>query len=258
MISQTDIRTFLELQPIVPTSHWWQLLILLVAFFAMTVFIFWMCRSDSRDLAGGLTTLLTTLRLVVLICILIYVLNPGKRTETRIVKTSRLAILVDTSLSMGLKDQHSSGESLAESPRRIDQVTTWLGQTPEFELLRQEHDLSFYRFGDQSQPESIANLNKLGSSEIETPITEQNQARLKSDLRNSRFTGLFGAVILILAIVLLVIWTMGQFSGGRGKQTQANLLCGGVLVLMVSLATFACSDLGTPRFAVNSSQSNIN
>lgn len=246
MISQTDIRTFLELQPLVGISQWWQLLILVVVSLAILGFVLWMYIRDSRDLPVGLTTLLTTLRVLAFCCILIYVLNPGKRTETRIVKTSRLAILVDTSLSMGLTD-HQAGSS-DDGPRRIDQVVEWLNQTPEIETLRRQHDLNFYRFGDQSQPESIITLPKLGNQSVQTPLREQTVAQLNSDFRQSRIIGLLGLGIGLIALTLLVAWIAGQLSGSRTPPTQASILCGGVLVLMVSLVVLAYSDLTTPQF----------
>lgn len=248
MISQTDIRTYLELQPIVPISLWWQSLILITAIVGILFFVVWMYLRDSRSLPRGLTVLLTSLRVIAFCCILIYVLNPGKRTETRIFKASKIAILVDTSLSMGLRDQQASGASIAEGPRRIDTIVQWLKQTPEIELLRQDHDLNFYRFGAQSQPASIITLPKLGLTASKIPLREQTLAQLKSDFQRSWFIGLLGIVLLVVGIALLMVWTTALFSGRRTKQAQANVLCGGVIVLIVSLVVFGCSDLATAQF----------
>ena len=248
MISQTDIRTYLELQPIVATSLWWQLLILVAAIAGILFFVFWMYRRDSRDLPGGLTVLLTSLRLIAFCCILIYVLNPGQRTETRIVKTSRIAILVDTSLSMGLRDQQASVSSLAESPRRIDRVVKWLEQTPEIELLRQEHDLNFYRFGAQSQPTLISTLPKLGMTEAQIPLREQAAKQLTSALQRSKIFGILGILLCIVGIAMLLWWSSALISTRSSSQLQANVLCGGVITLLISLVVLAFADLTTPRF----------
>ena len=248
MISQTDIRTYLELQPIVATSLWWQLLILVAAIAGILFFVFWMYRRDSRDLPGELTVLLTSLRLIAFCCILIYVLNPGQRTETRIVKTSRIAILVDTSLSMGLRDQQASVSSLAESPRRIDRVVKWLEQTPEIELLRQEHDLNFYRFGSQSQPTLISTLPKLGQAAVKIPLREQAAERLTHALQRSRILGTFGSLVCLVGIALLLWWSTSLISDRGSQQLRANILCGGVITMIISLGLLACADLATPRF----------
>ena len=248
MISQTDIRTYLELQPIVATSLWWQLLILVAAIAGILFFVFWMYRRDSRDLPGGLTVLLTSLRLIAFCYILIYVLNPGQRTETRIVKTSRIAILVDTSLSMGLRDQQASVSSLAESPRRIDRVVKWLEQTPEIELLRQEHDLNFYRFGAQSQPTLISTLPKLGMTEAQIPLREQAAKQLTSALQRSKIFGILGILLCIVGIAMLLWWSSALISTRSSSQLQANVLCGGVIALLISLVVLAFADLTTPRF----------
>ena len=158
MIAQTDIRTFYEFLPILPVTLWWQILATMTAVVALLIFVLWTYLRDSRDLPFGLTVTLITLRLTAFVFILIYVLNPSKRSETRIVKTSRLAVLVDTSLSMGLFDQQSAGT--ANGRRRIDDVTDWLATTPEFKHLASDHDITFYRFGDQPQPEPVGTLLK--------------------------------------------------------------------------------------------------
>ena len=248
MISQTDIRTYLELRPIVGISLWWQLLILVAAIVGILLFVFRMYLRDSRNLPNGLTVLLVSLRVIAFCCILAYVLNPGKRTETRVIKTSRIAILVDTSLSMGLRDREALRPSSVEGPRRIDQVVQWLKQTPEIELLRQEHDLSFYRFGANSQPTSIATLPKTGLTASKIPLREQNAAQLKSDFQRSWILGMLGIVLGLVGFALLATWIATLFSGRLSSQVQANVLCGGVLVVIAALVAMACSDLATPQF----------
>ena len=259
MIAQTDIRTFYEFQPIVPLSLWWQMLIFALAVLAIFAFATWMYLRDSRDLPRGLTVLLSTLRIVAFTAILIYVLNPGKRSETRIVKTSRLAVLVDTSLSMGLQDRNPSANSpdaLISQPRRIDEVVDWMESNSEIQELRQSHDLTVYRFGDKPQPESIVSLSKIESEKVAEPAVASNSQirineKLKSSLRASSRIGWLALGISILAICAIISWVFVRFFRGRdlesSKQTQSYILCGGVLGIVFAIAVFGWSDLQTPQ-----------
>ena len=111
-------RTFLDLQPILPMGEWWEWFACILVALAFLVFVVLMYRREAAHISRGLAILLTSLRTIALACILLFVLNPMLRSETRLTKNSRLAVLVDTSLSMGLKD-NSAG---VEFPRRIDDV----------------------------------------------------------------------------------------------------------------------------------------
>ncbi|MFK7770154.1 MAG: VWA domain-containing protein [Mariniblastus sp.] len=254
MIPQTDIRTFYEFQPIAPLSQWWQLLTLAVVTLGIFVFVCWMYRRDSRDLPRGLTILLTSLRVIAFATILLYVINPGKRSETRIVKSSRLAVLVDTSLSMGLQDR-SSNQPLANIPTRIDEVVGWMESNSEIQSLRQSHDLTVYRFGETSQPEPILSVTKNGIQET-TQTSESNSAtsdRIASQLDlfilASQRIGWLASAILVLSMIVMLAWLWSKLAG-RPPEFQAYVLCAGVLGLILSLGCFAWSDLQTPQFDI--------
>ncbi len=248
MIAQTDIRTFYELQPIIPLSQGWQSLVFAACILAILAFVIWMYIRDSRELPRGLTVLLSGLRITAFVCILIYVLNPGKRSETKIVKTSRLAVLVDTSLSMGLRDEPlANGQT--ESPRRIDEIVSWLGSDLEIESLGKQHDVSIYRFGDQSQPELIATFAKARESETSTgPLMNRRPLEsLEQGLQQSRRLGWLAIAIGAFSGALLLGWFFA-WQTGRTPALKSQILCGAIFSLVFSLFWFAVCDLQTPQF----------
>ena len=85
-------------------------------------------------------------------------MNLEKRTERKLVKTSRVAVLVDTSQSMGLADATRSRADRTET--RLAQVTRELSQGNLIDQLRQKHDVTCYRFDQVSTPEPIASFAK--------------------------------------------------------------------------------------------------
>lgn len=161
MILQSDIRTFYELQPVFPVGQGWQVCLLVAGALAVLLWSVLVYRKDSIDLNPASTFLVTTLRLLTVAVVLLFVVNPGQRSETRIVKTSRLAILMDTSLSMGLLD--SDSQNGGDRTVRYQQLVQWV-QGPAIQRLRFDHDVSIYRFGDADQPELIQTYAKQSSN----------------------------------------------------------------------------------------------
>ena len=134
-------RKFFDLQPILPLSEWWEMFVCIIVVLSLLAVVGCVYRRESKNISRGLAILLASLRTIALAGILLFVLNPILRSETRITKNSRLAVLVDTSLSMGLKD-NSGG---AELPRRIDQVISAFQSSPSITKLREHHDVTIYR-----------------------------------------------------------------------------------------------------------------
>ncbi|MCP4079568.1 MAG: hypothetical protein GY743_04910, partial [Planctomycetaceae bacterium] len=92
------------------------MLILLVAAIAsLSVGIY---RRDASVLPPPIAKTLLALRLMTLAGLLVFFLGPEKRSEARILKPSRLAVLIDTSLSMGLIDNVAD----AAPQQRMDAV----------------------------------------------------------------------------------------------------------------------------------------
>ena len=240
-------RTFFDLQPILPLGEWWEVFVCILAvvsFLAVVVFVY---RRESTNISRGLAILLASLRTIALTGILLFVLNPMLRSETRITKNSRLAVLVDTSLSMGLKDS-SDG---AEFPRRIDQVISAFQSSPSITRLRENHDVTIYRFGDETQPQPIVSLAKKTDEPIDA--TEVSTIRSATDrLSFSNRLGYLAMGLLALAAVLLVGW-MNTWLSTDQQERAGWLVASGAWFLVAGVITLGLCDLNTPEFTLSQS-----
>ena len=251
MILQSDIRTFYELQPVLPVGQWWQVCLLVLVILAILLWSLLLYRRDNVDLNPASSFLLVALRLLTIATVVLFVVNPGQRSETRINKPSRLAVLMDNSLSMGLMDPVAEGST--ERSERYQQLVGLLDQA-KVEEFRGDHQISIYRFGDADQPELIEELTKINS------LTNGAASNLNVGERNE------------LAVSGKVIWTavvmcfVAVFFAGAGmirhrsKTTSfddvSNSRFGtwwfsfGTLLFFAGLWSMAIGDLWTPKASV--------
>lgn len=118
----------------------------LAAMLLITAFVVYMYRKDAVELHPALAMLLTALRVLAFGGLLVIYLQPQWRMEQDQVINSRVALLVDTSLSMGLVDQDASG--VPAEPTRAEQISSVLQHSPLLANLRQKHDLILARFDE--------------------------------------------------------------------------------------------------------------
>ncbi len=250
MILQSDIRTFYELQPVLPVGQWWQVGLLVAAVVILLLWSIWMYRRDSVDLNPASSFLLTVLRLLSIGALVLFVVNPGQRSETRIVKPSRLAILMDNSLSMGLMDPAS--QDTADRVVRYQPLVKWIKE-PHVQQFRSDHQVSIYRFGDADQPELIQELPKLsdtGGSKFDLSSAE------KSGLTASG-TIAWGAVVIGCFAIFCAAFGLINYRKKRvSTLDQSNSRFGtwwfslGVLLFFVALLNLAAGDLWAPRLSL--------
>ena len=98
----------------------WHFLVLAVVCLAVVALAVWMYRRDSVDLRRGTGALLLALRLAALGGLLAFYLHLEKRSERKVVHNSRVLVMVDTSLSMGLQDVTGSAEPAAPNAKRAN------------------------------------------------------------------------------------------------------------------------------------------
>ena len=245
ILAQNEIRTFYELMPMVPLTQWWHLLLAILVAIILIGYIVLMYRADSRELPSGLTFLLSALRIFAFCTLVLFILNPEKRSETRIVKTSRVSVLVDTSLSMGLRDPNESGEPNPD--RRIDEVIKTLSKNTVIEELRKEHDVTVYRFDEKPQPEVLASYARVKVEETPTDRNSQLNAQAKNEFEFARRIGWIGLAILGLSLFLGVVYLIVRM---KGMPTISSwMLAASLLTLLAAVATVgfahcAASDYG--------------
>ena len=110
----------------------------------------WLYLRDTSDLSWFWRFWLTTLRVGTLAALLVIALNPSDRTQKQSYRPSRVALLVDTSLSM----RHPAGNSSdrepssvdATGPSRSDVIKNLMTNAKLIETLRQQHEVSLFTF----------------------------------------------------------------------------------------------------------------
>lgn len=115
----------------------------------LLVWTMWLYLRDTADLSWFWKIWLTSLRVATLIALVIIALNPSDRTQKQSYRQSRVAVLVDTSLSM----RHPAGNPAEErslgtmnGPSRTDRIKQLLVDFKLIETLRQQHEVSVYTF----------------------------------------------------------------------------------------------------------------
>src|SRR3989442_5653846 len=125
---------------------WWA--VLLIALAALEVLTLQFLSLKER-LSRPRSWALTILRGLVYAFLIFFLLSPGL-LERRITKLRRpLALLVDTSQSMGFPSSPDSGQSGGKTRSRLDLVKEKLlaGKEPLIQTLERDYDLRIYQFG---------------------------------------------------------------------------------------------------------------
>ena len=260
MLLQTDTRTYLELQPVVPLGAAWEIAVGLLIGVAMISWTVWLWRKDSVDLNRPASVCLLALRMTAIGALLLYVLNPGLRSETRLTKDSRLVFLIDESLSMGLSDRSAPANGSTDSNQqsleptasvtRVSQVAEIMS-SDRIAKLQENHQLAIYRFSETDQPTLLAELPKRSTAARRNFSTDDSSQREGADVAwRSSAIGWLALAIGILAVVLMI----RHFLLPRQKAEDApSSLFGtwwftvGALLLVVATAVLGYADLVLPR-----------
>ena len=122
---------------------------LAIAAVAVVLLVGWAYRRDTQGLHWFWRLFLLLLRLCVLASLAFVAMDPQERTETSQVRPSRVALLLDTSVSMSFPEKTPKGTALvaAEAERsRTAAVINLLQKSPLLEELRRTHDVGVYGF----------------------------------------------------------------------------------------------------------------
>ncbi len=142
---------------------WWQMPLLVLVCFAVLVFVIYMYRRDGAELRRGVAPILALLRIAAFVGLLLMWLDIHQRTEQKVIHNSRVIVLIDTSVSMGLTDTDSVTAGAAGN--RIQQVVTELSDGQLLKQLRQVHDVVVYRFDRDKQ--RVQSLEKLPAKDAQ-------------------------------------------------------------------------------------------
>ena len=146
------------------TFHWGRIqsnadwVLPIAACLVLLLFVRYLYRRDAAELHPLLGWLLTALRATTFLGLLILFLQPHWRSEREMVRNSRVALLVDTSLSMGVAEGDSTPSATPVS--REQQVIAALGKTDFLTRLRQVHDVMVFPFSEDLARDRMTNLPK--------------------------------------------------------------------------------------------------
>ncbi len=132
-------------------SQWWQLPALVLALSAIGLFVLWTYRRDAAELPRGVGLVLTALRLGAIAAVAAAYLDFERTAEHELVFPSRVAILVDSSASMTLRDE-PAGEPAAEpageqqADTRSQHALNVLHEGGLLAALAPRHEVSVWRF----------------------------------------------------------------------------------------------------------------
>ncbi|MFO0904119.1 MAG: hypothetical protein U0939_14040 [Pirellulales bacterium] len=224
-------------------TEWWQWLLLVAASLGIIAYVVWMYRRDSVDLRRGAAWSLVVLRLLVFLGILFYFFDLERRTERKVVKDSRVALLVDTSQSMGLPD---GAAAQGTGPSRVDRVVQELAGGDLLNQLRKEHEVVVYRFDQQPRPVEVASLPKL-VAQTEGDPQERAAVERRLQLAESRRVAWVAAACFAIAALASLLALLGL-----GRTTLADSASWLWLVAIVGgisgTVVLAVATLRTPDF----------
>ncbi len=198
-------------------------------------------RRDTRELPRGARWGLVILRVATFVGLLVFFFNLQKRTELEEVRTSRVAVLIDTSQSMGLSD--------AKGPQRetrLDRVVDALSQGQLLRALLKKHDVTVYRFDQTAAPTPIAAFHKRADLVSDTAASD---AMPRLDLLRAQQVYAIAMMLALIALGCLV----GQVLFGRrirGAEGEAYLLLAGTTLLIASLILAGTTNLRYPQFSM--------
>jgi len=218
-----ETRVYYQWMRFEALDQWWHWLVLATVIAAIVSYVVYWYRRDWGELPKSLGWALLVLRLTALIGLLLFFFDLQKRSEQKLVVPSRLAMLVDTSLSMSLP-LASIGEG-----NRIDAVTDFLSKSQLLPQLQSQHDVSVYRFDATQRPVLVASFAKLQSG------ADANDLAANVSVDSpwpwiSRFVWT-GTIFLLISITAMVVAMTARIAGSRLPSWPYVVLAGVVLFI---------------------------
>lgn len=174
LLAASPVRTTFEWGRVETAADWLPPLGLTALLIAFVVYMY---RKDSVELRLPVAVLLTTLRIAAILGVLLIYLQPQWRNESEQVTNSRVLLLLDTSLSMGLHDTDAS--RVPADPTRAQQVIKALSDSRFLDDLRKKHDVVLARFDQDTG--RIDTINKFTPEELAKP--SESAAKPKTEFK---------------------------------------------------------------------------
>ena len=197
--AQEDMRVFYQWMRVEQMDQWIHWFVLACCLTALVSYVVYWYRKDWVELPKSIGWTLLSLRLLALLGILVFFFDLQKRTEQRVTRSSKLAVLVDTSLSMSMPQQDDASIVAAGSGSRIGAVQQVFSQTPLLKQLQEQHDVSVFRFDQSARPTGVASFAK---PKLAKTGMESDEARGELWRWLSRFA-FAGTMLIVLGAMLM-------------------------------------------------------
>lgn len=224
-------------------DQWWHwALVGCITIFVMTYVVLWY-RRDAVEQQRPVGWALVLLRMAALAGILLYFFQFDRRTEQRVVRDSRVAVLVDTSLSMTLPAEPSES-GVASRNTRAEEISRLLGQSDFLQQLSSQHQTTVYRFDQAARPTPVAAVEKADASAAAAVALDVDAETLAS---GQQF--MFLAVVIGAVALLLVLISLGkQLFGAKNSASGGWMLLIGSAFALVGLVVAARAIVPTTRY----------
>ncbi len=229
--------------------HWLALFAICLAVLAMVVAWY---RRDAVEQARPVGWALIVLRIGALAGLLLFFLQLEKRFEERVVRDSRVAILVDTSISMSLPADAPTDASTATT--RADEALRLMASSDVLRRLAESHQVDVYRFDALPQPTLIASLPKRAAgrqgSEHPNRTDSDRDDGQAGELARGRTWAWLGLALGAVAAVLIAIALGCQLVGIRQWSGGPWFLFVGTLTALTGLTCFGLGVVPYSQYSV--------
>ena len=224
-------------------DQWWHwALIGFVTVFVLSYVVLWY-RRDAVEQQRTVGLALMLLRIAALAGILLYFFQFDRRTEQRVVRDSRVAVLVDTSLSMTLPSEPAAS-GLPSTSTRAEEVAKLFSQSDFLQQLSSQHELSVYRFDQASRPTSVAAIAKVQTAAEKNEAQDIDAETLAMGRRFMYLALGLGGFALLMVLISLV----RQIIGAKNSVSGGWMLLAGSALSLAALILAARAIIPTTRY----------
>ncbi|MCA9125797.1 MAG: hypothetical protein KDB22_01885 [Planctomycetales bacterium] len=228
-------------------DQWWHWLLLLMVCLSVLCFIVYWYRRDSVEQPKPVGWALVMLRIAAMLGLLFHFMQFEKRSEQKIVRQSRLAVLVDTSLSMTLAGTPSE-VGVASTASRIQEVAKFMQDSDLVNQLAARHQLTIYRFDSQSRPSTVAAVPRQQTQETNQTESSQEEPTLQA----GRWLALLALALGVAAAAAIGISLGAQFLGYRTWEPGGWVLLSGATLMLASLTAIAFAIIPNTAYTLGS------
>jgi hypothetical protein len=228
-------------------DQWWHWIALALAIAAALSYLVFWWRRDTAELPRPLRWTLLVLRSAAWLGVLLFFLDLQKRSEEEIQKPSRVAVLVDTSLSMSLPADWSTG---GEGASRANEVTKLLQGSDWLPSLNQQHEVAIYRFDESPKPLPVALLPRDNANRSKQPAGGLENA--PAVWQAASWAAWIGSLLITVGLLVIALTLLARGRSRESSPRQAGWLLAATLTAISGLIIAGTGILRGSQFPLRS------